>query len=421
MDNTSSKFHRIIKLRQDTPMWHFQSEQNGCCLRASEVKPKLDRFMHLRDEDNTKDNEKSKYKIFFEVDKSTKKVAINEDDNFPIYFGNIKEATKHLVYYDKPIMMHILSFDTVLLDKIEEALPKFFARHSFGTRQDKGFGCFYPANKSFDATGASYSFNTSVPNGNNNITEQFKHLFKFIEMFHKLIRSGVNLPNVYCKSFMYHYAQSLKNNNDETVNWDKPIIRHHFCLKHPTYLQKCGVKEGKFTVQDEMKVLYQDLKKTKDEQYKGMLFMFRDALGLSGIQEWKAYNKTLAIEGQGVLNKQPISIKRFKSPIIYRPVRQKDGCYIVYIYLSPIPETYRNAKFTITDKPRKNNPYPTSKPLCDMKIYDHFDLEEYFDFIIDFCNKKKVRMKGKNIYIQKLFIDNREDKKLNFRKISHKE
>ena len=45
MDNTSSKFHRIIKLRQDTPMWHFQSEQNGCCLRASEVKPKLDRFL----------------------------------------------------------------------------------------------------------------------------------------------------------------------------------------------------------------------------------------------------------------------------------------------------------------------------------------------------------------------------------------
>lgn len=427
MDNTSSKFHRIIKLRQDTPMWHFQSEQNGCCLRASEVKPKLDRFLA---EKENKEYTSLEYKMYFivkgkqsDIKDTYKGPKGRERDRFPLFFGNMKNPDqKHLVYYNNQcsIEMHLISFHADLLEKIEASLPEFFAYHSFGTRQDKGFGFFYPTEKNFKATGASYCFKTT-PSKNNDITERFEHLFKFIEMFHKMIRSGVNLPYVYCKSFMYHYAKSLKNNENEAVNWDKPIIRHHFCLKHPTYLQKCGVKEGKFTVQDEMKVLYQDLKKTKDEQYKGVLFMFRDALGLSGIQEWKAYNKTLAIEGQGVLNKQPISIKRFKSPIIYRPVRQKDGCYIVYIYLNPIPETYRNAKFTITDKPRKNNPYPTSKPLGDMKIYDHFDLEEYFDFIIDFCNKKEVTMKGKNIYIQKLFIDNREDKKLNFRKISHKE
>ena len=64
MDNTSSKFHRIIKLRQDTPMWHFQSEQNGCCLRASEVKPKLDRFLA---EKENKEYTSLEYKMYFIV------------------------------------------------------------------------------------------------------------------------------------------------------------------------------------------------------------------------------------------------------------------------------------------------------------------------------------------------------------------
>ena len=34
-----------ILLSQQTPMWHFQSDQEGCCLRATEVKPKLDSFL----------------------------------------------------------------------------------------------------------------------------------------------------------------------------------------------------------------------------------------------------------------------------------------------------------------------------------------------------------------------------------------
>lgn len=35
----------VVQLVQDTPMWHFQGAFNDCCLRATEVKPKLDRFL----------------------------------------------------------------------------------------------------------------------------------------------------------------------------------------------------------------------------------------------------------------------------------------------------------------------------------------------------------------------------------------
>ena len=38
--------HKLeIKLKQHTPLIHFQHDQEGATLRASEVKPKLDRFI----------------------------------------------------------------------------------------------------------------------------------------------------------------------------------------------------------------------------------------------------------------------------------------------------------------------------------------------------------------------------------------
>ena len=38
-------FRLICKIAQETPMIHFQHEEIGACIRASELKPKLDRFI----------------------------------------------------------------------------------------------------------------------------------------------------------------------------------------------------------------------------------------------------------------------------------------------------------------------------------------------------------------------------------------
>ena len=34
-----------VKLKQHTPLIHFQAEQDGATLRATELKPKLDKFL----------------------------------------------------------------------------------------------------------------------------------------------------------------------------------------------------------------------------------------------------------------------------------------------------------------------------------------------------------------------------------------
>ena len=40
-----SVFKMIVELKQQTPILHFQPDESGATLRASEVKPKLDRFL----------------------------------------------------------------------------------------------------------------------------------------------------------------------------------------------------------------------------------------------------------------------------------------------------------------------------------------------------------------------------------------
>ncbi|MBL0286675.1 MAG: hypothetical protein IPQ19_04475 [Bacteroidetes bacterium] len=87
-----------ITLKQHTPIIHFQHDQAGATLRASEVKPKLDKFIieqmggidkipkewHISD-----NNEALDYKMTI-VSDSVKTNIEKNHTNSPMYFGNQK-------------------------------------------------------------------------------------------------------------------------------------------------------------------------------------------------------------------------------------------------------------------------------------------------------------------------------------------
>lgn len=185
---------REILLKQDTPMWHFQSYQSGCCLRATEVKPKLDKFLcklndfnktYYLDKSSERKNNALDYKLWFEP--IGKKTTLRVED-FPLFFGNIgadDSDKKQLLYYPKGVKMHLFSFNTELLNFVEKNLPAFFAYHSFGTRQDKGFGFFSMVNvtnKVFNQEKlwfSKFELPSIFPS-----KHQFKFLFKAINNVH---------------------------------------------------------------------------------------------------------------------------------------------------------------------------------------------------------------------------------------------
>lgn len=391
----------IIELKQLTPMWHFQPDLSGCSLRATEVKPKLDAFLLKKSPGLTK------YKI---SNASGSKVALDYKLSFiapdekttcmtrsPLFFGNIGKQQKKLVFYGKePVRMHIFSFHKELIEAIKNNLCDFFATHSFGTRQDKGFGFFFPnglTGKPEDAYGAQYMFKLPY--------KEFEPIFNAIYYFHKLIRSGINEGNCYYKSLMYFYADKKE------TRWDKPTIRHHFELYTKVYQSICGQhpysakhyyvdKKNKYPPHEEM---VDEFKKCSSD--KTQKWLFRDALGLSSSQVWKAYDDKITIKSFDR------NFTRFKSPILYRPVIKGNEC-IVYIHFdSQSLEAIKKQSFRISNKDRN------CEPISKIKIYPEFSLEDYFSFIEkrykDLVDVQKLSITGKrkesnsNKYIEEIF------------------
>lgn len=154
-----------IKLKQHTPLIHFQHEQSGATLRASEVKPKLDHFLidKIGGIDKVKedwlvdkgDHPALDYKMRIEAEgKHDIKMTTykNKKDKwetkaFPSIMSNMggKDTIEELVNFSmyNEISLTITCFkDNSLCELIKVNLPLFFARHNFGQRSSKGFGSF---------------------------------------------------------------------------------------------------------------------------------------------------------------------------------------------------------------------------------------------------------------------------------------
>ena len=364
---------KTIKLKQQTPMWHFQPEMPGCCLRATEVKPKLDRFLlakvgkqdariHLVNGTQGALD----YKLFFMPNGDP---SFLNAEKYPLFFGNIGEQQKKLVFYEDEIDMNVFSLHQDLLGLIKEHLCEFFATHSFGTRQDKGFGFFFPEGQggSVDTPyGAKYQFEINL---DAHSKLDFEKIFKYIHYFHKLIRSGINENGCYYKSLMYFYARS------KGEQWDKPTIRHHFQFYTPVYKSICGEMEYSYSVtMKNGKVKTYGKRKDMVKEYaqcvanKEQCKLFRDALGLASQQQWLAYKDAVTI-------KCP-DITRFKSPITYRPVMNGAKC-IVYIYFDDATlKDLKTKQFTISHR-REDG----ISPLTGMRVFEGFSFADYFDSI----------------------------------------
>ncbi|RLA75111.1 MAG: hypothetical protein DRG30_04810, partial [Epsilonproteobacteria bacterium] len=236
-----SKFKAIFTLKQHTPIIHFQSEQSGATLRATELKPKFDSFLkqyafdgevpreYLIDKD--KDALDYKVKIIssqLETKRIEKRNHKGKDINNPLFFGNMKPKNMSSDEFEKirkKFQIHKTTFDiefftfnTQLKSIIEEQFESFLANTNFGTRQSKGFGSFYVADSNFNKKLIKhklYSFTT-------------KNWEKDIGLLYQFLRQGINLPNrddstrFYSKPAIFSYAKS------RDWQWDKKSIKEKY-------------------------------------------------------------------------------------------------------------------------------------------------------------------------------------------------
>jgi len=422
----------IFTLKQHTPLIHFQSEQQGATLRASEVKPRLDRFIFEKLGRGSYDkgvkiasgknwlikkaeHHSLDYKMSVSENKDEKKEIWNNHINSPMYFGNMGKETpkKHFKFIEfTNIRVRVFSFNDSLLHEIKNHLCEFFFYNNFGARSGKGYGSFevikiddIDCNRSI----FSHKFSFKIE------TDDWQEALFQVSLFYKSLRSGINMvkkpvetdyeePSVkwasmryistsefYFKPLIFLYAKS------EGEQWDKKTIKqvyfnNDYSSRYPSKNESEDFGDGKI----ETLALKQQLIKHPDSdvlhrKLRESFFDFKDVFGLSTEEKWSSYSTTIK-KIHAKENSKPNYfseekgsevIERFGSSIIFKPLKTDENEFTMYVDYKEIPDKYRGQKFIICKSGDEKN-----AKLC-LKIPPDFSFSKFFEFVF---NKEKFNI-----------------------------
>lgn len=306
-----NNYKLTFRLKQHTPIIHFQHDQHGATLRASELKPKLDKFLIEKfikegtDYNNwlIKGQEKAlDYKV--RIESNSEEIKGIRDNK--TYFGDMgnREEKKEYMWTDKIIDLSILVFDKYLADEIKKYFPTFLAETNFGTRQNKGNGSFYIDKldsqnfvqiEKFLPSGTYYFSITQTDD---------KSIFQIIDYYYRRLKAGINMNfdsrcrGEYHKSYLYQFYNGIT-----IKGWEKRYIKEKFFGLYDDKIDKYFIRAllglpGSFT-----------FKKTKEPCHK---------------KADKKINSTYEIQDDYEIEVYHPDIERYKSPITFKPIKYED-------------------------------------------------------------------------------------------------
>lgn len=378
----SFSFQKTYELKQQTPLIHFQYDQQGATLRATEVKPKLDRYLisryaaeHPNEEipsdwwinpDKDKTNEVTVKALNYRMTiaaKDNKIIMIGPHTDFDLYYGNMKNSQKKQENSDKQgvfskdIRLSIFCRESSLLSWVGQNIENFFLSHNFGTMQRKGFGSYVIGNPSceqavnalcdhFDSD-CCYCFPA------NNLP------FVRIKTIYSIIKSGINLGN-------RGYRRSLL-----------------FMFLHTSPYQICNEKA--FLKQKKMApAIYRNRARHIEQASNEPARYVRALLGTGENLEYRdqRYNEIKQKYVSTVIDKIRIhqnTIERLKSPIFFKVVGDT-----VYYVGEPINPIAYGKEFTFTSTFSEGNRY--AGPVLRLKVPEEKEIgSDFLKKFLDFC------------------------------------
>lgn len=342
-----------IQLGQHTPLIHFQHDQAGATLRATEVKPKLDKFILTQlgkgcareGERIAKETDKKwciressaldyklniqgilrkKYVMATFLSKSKKDTLKKENLSFIAPAPCFGDNDLYGCMYNN-VTLSVFSFKKEIIKEIERWIIEFFNIENFGFRQSKGFGSF--------SVGA---INTNKINNNRKkIIEQLKktgeiyskecdnskngleNILGIINNDYQLLKSGKTYPKYHKSKLAEHFF-----GKPISLRWEKRKIKLDLKSKHPLIFSK----------------LKYDTKNSKFNRIEGVItkenenFVFaRALLGLAEQIEFSAFSKNFKKDKIRIKisdkDKSENKIERFQSPLIFKVI--DDTIYLV--------------------------------------------------------------------------------------------
>lgn len=362
-------WQKEYKLVQHTPLIHFQHSEPHACLRATEVKPKLDRFLieQLEKDDRFGDGRWKKWFVgdgsqqsfdyMMRITPNSERVdrtqsierAIARAEHRPPnanlheihknYFGNmasgnniqdtIRETFKESLFYKDGLTLTIRCFIPELLTFIDEHIRGFFMMHNFGTRQRKGFGSFTVdintqpnAPKGFDLVG-KYCPNAYYCKLDGNVNADA--LLDAVWVISAFLRSGFNRgEGNYVRGFVFRYFQREKN---------------------PLANDKAFVK------QQVLRNVYNEATRGEHLHPYGNNVRYRYVRGLLGTNENSRFCRAPRGETRedrtvhNIYIHSAEGVERFPSPLLFKPIGK-----FVFILPQKMPDEIFGSEFYILEK-----------------------------------------------------------------------
>ena len=395
-----SRYRLEFLLKQQTPMLHFQSEEAGACLRPSEVKPRLDEFVHqwVKNQNARIADPQQHIMIPIEwfIDKEKHhaldyKMQItgrprSEECTIKSYFGNTGANAQQMkcVLFDDSVAVNITSFKTetinlagasirdhnnchefTLLEFLDGILSAFFATTNFGMRKTKGFGSFARRR----GTGIKpFSINITdrfpvyyyieyqqLPN-KNLVQEQRiqKQIMNDIRIISGLMKSGFNLSrdNDYYKGWALRYLRNQQLGNDKA--FIKRFVLPGNGNEHPNCRQKSDC-DGK----------------DESENFR----FIRAMLGLPNDYQYRDNVR------RGNVTVKSNVVERFAAPITFKLVVNR-----LYIFPQEIPEAMLDSTFKL------------NRQVIKTPSADEFGLIHFIDcFIKEFNAMNQKQFNSRNL------------------------
>ena len=362
-------WQKEYKLVQHTPLIHFQHSEPHACLRATEVKPKLDRFLieQLEKDDRFGDGRWKKWFVgdgsqqsfdyMMRITPNSERVdrtqsierAIARAEHRPPnaslheihknYFGNmasgnniqdtIRETFKESLFYKDGLTLTIRCFIPELLTLIDEHIRGFFMMHNFGTRQRKGFGSFTVdistkpnEPKGFDLVG-KYCPNAYYCKLDGNVNADA--LLDAVWVISAFLRSGLNRgEGNYVRGFVFRYFQ---RENNPLAN-DKAFVK-----------------------QQVLHNVYNEATRGEHLHPYGNNVRYRYVRGLLGTNENSRFCRAPRGETRedrtvhNIYIHSAEGVERFPSPLLFKPIGK-----FVFILPQKMPDEIFGSEFYILEK-----------------------------------------------------------------------
>lgn len=385
-------WQKEYKLVQHTPLIHFQHSEPHACLRATEVKPKLDRFLieQLEKDDRFGDGRWKKWFVgdgsqqsfdyMMRITPNSEQVertqsiengierAIARAEHRPPnaslheihknYFGNmasgnniqdtvqaIQETFKESLFYKDGLTLTIRCFIPELLTLIDEHIRGFFMMHNFGTRQRKGFGSFTVdistepnASKGFDLV-RKYCPNAYYCKLDDNVSADA--LLNAVWVLSAFLKSGFNRgEGNYVRGFVFRYFQREKN----PLANDKAFVKQNVLLN-----------------------VYNEATRGEHLHPYGNNVRYRYVRGLLGTNENSRFCRNPRGETRedrtvhNIYIHSAEGVERFPSPLLFKPIGK-----FVFILPQKMPDEIFGSEFYILKK--KQEEEYDSKATSDQKL-----------------------------------------------------